>query len=377
MEPWLRGRFGNPTAVHRSGREARRAVDDARDVIAAALGAEPGEVVYTSGGTEADNLAILGVDAAVGGRPWCSAIEHHAVLAPVASAGGHTIPVTGDGRVDLAALNAMLDAVDAGEISELPSVVSVMAVNNETGVIQPISEVAAAVRERTPDVRLHVDAVQALLWLEVAAVVAPADLVSVSAHKVGGPQGVGALIVRDGTPMRAQMLGGGQERERRSGTHNVAGIVGFAAAVADAVEQRRVVAERVGRLRDRLTDGLLMAVPDAFETGVAGTTSTASVPGAPDRSHKGPATCHLCFEDIEAEALLFLLDREAIAASAASSCASGALEPSHVLAAMGVPRELAAGSLRLSLGPDTTDADVGRALAVIPAAVARLRETGR
>lgn len=357
MEPWLRSSFGNPTGSHRAARAARRAVDDGRDVVADLLGVGPAEVVFTSGGTESDNLAVRGMVAAAGGSPWCSAIEHHAVLAPVEALGGRTFAVAADGRVDLAALDERL--ADASAAGELPSLVSVMSVNNETGMIQPLAEVAARVREVAPDAAIHTDAVQALPWLDVATLAGPADLISVSAHKVGGPQGVGALAVRGGVPIRAQALGGGQERERRSGTHNVAGIVGFAAALTALRADRDETVRRVGALRDRLADGLLAAIPGACETGV--------------RAGKVAGTCHLCIPGVEAEALLFLLDREGLCASAASSCASGALDPSHVLAAMGVPRELAAGSLRLTLGHTSTEADVERALSLIPAAVERLR----
>ena len=358
MEPWLTSRFGNPTGAHAVGRGARRAIDDARDVIAAALGARPSEVVFTSGGTEADNLAVAGLVASQPGSVWCSAIEHHAVLTPVKVRGGRLLGVDAMGRIDVAALAAALE----GSTDALPSLVSVMAVNNEVGVIQPIAAIAEVVRAATPDARLHTDAVQALPWLDVAALASGFDAISITAHKIGGPQGVGALVVRDGVPVGAQLLGGGQEHERRSGTHNVAGIVGFAAAVEALLAERDAVVDRVGRLRDRLLDGLLARIDRSIETAAGD-----------GRAHKVAGSCHLCIEGIEAEALLFLLDRDGLCASAASSCASGALDPSHVLAAMGVPRPLAAGSLRLSLGAATTDADVDRALELIPAAVAQLR----
>ncbi len=361
MEPWLRGRCGNPTGSHRAARDARRAVDDARDIVASALGVQAREVVFTSGGTESDNLAIFGVHAARPGSVWCSAIEHHAVLSPVEKLGGRQLPVTVEGTFDLAALEARLS--EAASAGELPVLVSAMAVNNETGMIQPVAELVDLVRARAPGVLVHTDAVQALPWLDVAALTRGADLISVSAHKIGGPQGVGALAVRDGTHLRARLLGGGQEHERRSGTHNVAGIVGFAAALEVLAATRDAHATRVRRLRDRLADGLLAAVPGAVETGV--------------RGGKVAGTCHVCIRGIEAEALLFLLDREGLCASAASSCSSGALDPSHVLAAMGIGRELAAGSLRLTLGHSTTEADVERALELIPAAVQQLRDAGR
>ena len=354
MAPWLGGgRFGNPSGAHRVARAARRAVDEARDAVAAAVGCRPGDVVFTSGGTEADNLAVTGVPAARPGRVLCSAVEHEAVLAPVAAAGGCTVPVDSSGAVDVDAL--------AGVLGPDVTLVSVMAANNEVGTIQPVAAVAEAVRRRAPGAAVHADAVQAAPWLDLPTLVAGADLVSVSSHKVGGPQGVGALVVRPGTPLRARALGGGQERELRSGTHNVAGIAGFAAALAAAAACRDEAAARVRALADRLADGLVAAVPGAVET-------------VPDRSARLPGVVHLCVPGTESEALLFLLDEVGVCASAAAACASGAHQDSHVLAAMGVARARAAGALRLSLGWSSTGADVDHALAVIPAAAARLRE---
>lgn len=350
----LRAAAGNSTGGHALARASRRAVDEARDEVAEALGCAPGEVVFTSGGTEADNLAVTGVLGATGGTAVCSAIEHHAVLKPVEAAGGRTAQVTAKGIVDLDALGALLDEVDDVRL------VSVMLVNNEVGTIQPLADVAEVVARHAPRAVLHTDAVQGAPWLDLRTWAAPAKLVSISGHKLGGPQGVGALVVREDTPLRPQLLGGGQERERRSGTHDVAGIAGLAAALTATAAQLAETVARVRRLRDRLADGLLASVPGCTETGV--------------RSTKVAGTCHLLFEGIESEALLVLLDQVGICATAASSCASGALEPSHVLAAMGVPREAAKGSLRLSLGLTTTDADVDHALAEVPPAVARLRE---
>ena len=352
MLPLLGPRWGNPSGGHALARAARRAIDEAREVVAECLGGQPGEVVFTGGGTESDNLAITGVLARQGGIAVCSAVEHHAVLHPVEALGGRVVGVHGDGRIDLAALDAALD----GQVG----VLSLMLVNNEVGTIQPLADAAAVVSERAPGAVVHTDAVQAFPWLDVAAWAAPAHLVAVSAHKFGGPQGVGALLVRDGVVLEPLLRGGGQERDRRSGTSNVAGIVGMAAAMRATVDQRESTVERVGRLRDRLADGLLAAVPGCTESGT--------------RATKVAGTCSLLIEGIESEALLVLLDRVGICATAASSCASGATEPSHVLAAMGVSRELAYGSLRLSLGWTTTDADVDHTLDAIPAAVGQLRE---
>ncbi len=356
MLPFLRDRFGNPSGSHAVAREARKAVDEARETVAACLGAEPGEIVFTGGGTEADNLAIAGAHRLRGGTVVCSAVEHHAVLHACAALDGRPAPVTADGLVDL---DALADIVGSADVT----VVSVMLVNNEVGTVQPLADVAEVVRRLAPMAALHTDAVAAFPWLDVAAVGRPAALVAVSAHKFGGPKGVGALVVRRGTKVAPILHGGGQERDRRSGTHNVAGIVGMATAMQAVVAERAEVVGRVGALRDRLADGLLAAVPQSNETG--------------RRQDKVAGNCHVSFDGVESEALLMLLDGEGVYASAGSACASGAVEPSHVLAAMGVPRERALGSLRLTLGRDTTAADVDLALAVIPPAVARLRAAAR
>jgi cysteine desulfurase len=351
MQPFLATRFGNPSGAHAGSRDARRAVDEARDVVADALGCRPGEVVFTGCGTESDNLAILGSVRRHGGRAVCPATEHHAVLHPVEHVGGRVVGVDANGLVDLDELADVLDPDTR--------VVSVMLANNEAGTIQPLDRVAEVVRAVAPQAWLHTDAVQAFAWLDVVTAAAPAHMLSVSAHKFGGPKGVGALVVRDGVTLEPLLLGGGQERDRRSGTHNVAGIVAMAAAMACTVRDRSADVRRVGVLRDRLVDGLLERVPGVVET----------VP----RDHKVAGSAHVCIDGIESEALLFLLEREGVYASAASACASGAMDPSHVLAAMGVPKERAQGALRLSLGFASTDADVDHALAVIPPAVAQLR----
>ena len=363
MLPWLGGAFGNPSGAHPVARAARQAIDEARDTIAAVLGCAPNEVVFTGGGTEADNLAVRGVVAARPGAVLCSAVEHHAVLHPVEHVGGKTVPVDRRGRLDL---DALADALDAHPAATL---VSVMGANNEVGAIQPVAAAAQLVRERAPGAALHCDAVQAVAWLDPTELTAAVDLVSVSAHKFGGPQGVGVLVVRRGTPLQAQLLGGGQERELRSGTHNVAGIVGMAAALAAKSEHRAAEAARVGALRDRLAAGLLGAVDGAFETAAPG--------GDRGRDHLLPGTLHLGIPGVESEALLFLLDEAGVCASAASACASGAQEASHVLAAMGVPADPRLGAVRLSLGWTSTGADVDRVLDVLPAAVDRLRGADR
>jgi cysteine desulfurase len=354
-----RDTYGNPSGAHLLARRARRVLEDAREVMAAALGAEPREVVFTAGGTEADNLAIFGCEP--GGVEICTAIEHHAVLHPIEHRGGRTVGVDARGVVDLDALATMLD--DAAARDERVSLVSVMLANNESGVVQPLDRVAAMVRDRAPHAVLHTDAVQAFPWLDVATLARDAQLIAVSAHKFGGPKGVGALVVRGGVSLHPMLLGGGQEHELRSGTQNVAGIAAMAAAAEVCIATRADTVARVAALRDRLAEGLRAGIDGVHESGVP----------EHDRTHKVAGSCHLCFEQVESEALLFLLERAGVYASAASSCASGAQEPSHVLAAMGVPRDLAQGSLRLSLGWSSTDADVDLALDAVPAGVAQLR----
>src|SRR5438445_917034 len=351
MLPFLTDQFGNPSGSHAWSRAARQAIEEARDVVAACLGARPGEVVFTGSGTEADNLALFGVHAVRGGTVVCTAVEHHAVLHSVRALGGRVTPVDGGGTVDLGVLSDALD--------DTVSVVSVMLANNEVGTVEPLDAVVAVVRERAPGAVLHTDAVQAFPWVDVAALAAGADLVAVAAHKFGGPKGVGALVAREGVKVAPLLHGGGQERDRRSGTHNVAGIVAMAAAMRATLEHRADTVARIGPLRDRLVDGLLAAVEGSVETG--------------DRARKIAGNAHVSFDGVESEALLVLLDDVGVAASAGSACTSGAVEPSHVLEAMGVDRRRALGALRLSLGWPSTEADVELALKAVPEAVAQLR----
>jgi cysteine desulfurase len=347
---WDRG-FGNPSGGHRVAREARRLVDEAREEVAAELGCSPGEVVFTSGGTEADNLAVTGAARGRGGKVVCSAVEHPAVLEPCRALGGAVASVDGAGRVDLDSLEELL-APGVG-------VVSVMLANNEVGTIQPLAAVVALVRARAPGAVIHTDAVHAVPWLDVAQAAQGADLVSISAHKFGGPKGAGALVVRERVGRLAPLvLGGGQERERRPGTEHVAGILGLAAALRAAGEERQAAVPAVARRRDRLAEGILAGVPGAVET----------VP----RELKVAGSCHLRFPGIDSEELLVLADQSGVCASAGSACASGALVPSHVLLAMGLSRSEARSGIRLSLGWETSDAEVEHAIAVITGAVAQL-----
>jgi cysteine desulfurase len=351
MAPFLGPRFGNPSGAHPLARDARKAVDEAREQVAEDLGCLPAEVVFTGGGTESDNLAVLGAVRRHGGVAVCPATEHHAVLHPVEHVGGRVVEVLADGTVDLDHLASVVD----GDTR----VVSVMLVNNETGTVQPLDAVAEVLADRAPQAWLHTDAVQGACWFDLADAARMAPLVSVTAHKLGGPKGIGALVVRRGVTLEPLLLGGGQEHDRRSGTHNVAGIVGFATALRLTRSQLPLMVPRVRALRDRLLDGLATSVPGVVET----------VP----RSSRVAGNAHVCIEGVESESLLYLLEKEGICASAASACASGALDPSHVLAAMGVPKELATGALRLTLGWTSTEADVDRVLAAVPPAVAQLR----
>jgi cysteine desulfurase len=358
MGPWLSGeRFGNPSGSHSFARAARAATDEARDVVAECLGTPPGDVIFTSGGTEAANLAVMGRLRSRPGPAVVSAIEHHAVLNAACTAESYglcevrVVPSGKDGLVDLDALAVALD--------RSVSLVSVQLVNNEVGTLQPLGEVAALVRRRAPGAVLHTDAVQAVAWYDVAGLAEGADMVSISAHKFGGPQGAGALALRRPVPLAPLLLGGPQERARRAGTHNVAGIVGLAAALRDLAQRREREVPRVRALCDRLRAGLLGRVPGAAET----------APG----QEKAPGHCHLVIEGVESEALLLLLDSAGVAASAGSACASGAMEPSHVLVAMGYSEREAMGALRLTLGHTSTDEDVALALEAVPACVTRLR----
>jgi cysteine desulfurase len=364
MQPLLVGNFGNPSGGHAVARAAKTALEEAREELATLLGAAPAEVVFTAGGTEADNLAVKGAaraarDAGRGDGVVTTAFEHKGVLAACDRLGREgfrvaTVGVDADGIVELDALAAALD--------ERTVVVSVMLVNNEVGTIQPLDEIVALVRERAPRAVVHTDAVQAVPWLDVASAAAGVDLVAVSAHKFGGPKGTGALLVRGGVQLEPLIEGGGQEGGLRSGTSNVAGAVAMAAALRAACEGRAADGVRLGRMRDRLVDGLVARVPDTSENG--------------NRSRKVAGNAHLRFAGVEAEALLVALDAAGVCAAAGSSCSSGATEPSHVLAAMGLVRADAVASVRLSLGYASAEADVDVALEVIPEAVARLRAAG-
>jgi cysteine desulfurase len=373
MLPLLTEHYGNPSAANAPGRRARQVIDEARDQVAYCLGCDAGEVVFCSGGTEAANLAVSGVIAAacVGPETWdggaptvmCAAIEHPAVLKPVLSSGGRTVRVGPNGVLELDHLESMLGPEVA--------LVAVMLANNEIGTVQPVAQVAELVRRLSPRAVLLVDAVHAVGWLDVAELCTGADMLVVSAHKFGGPKGTGALVVRNGTRWVPTSLGGAQERDRRPGTENVAGIAGMAAALVSATEDRERAVDAVAGRRDRLADSICSALDGVTETAVTMTPS-----GRPDRSRKVAGSCHLTIEGVERDELLFLLDSEGVYASAGSACASGAAQPSHVLEAIGVDPGENGGlgsALRLSLGHTTTDAEIDHAVSVIPKVVEHLR----
>ena len=368
LQAWLDAAslyHANPTGSHRSARLARQALDRARERVAVALGATPGDIVFTSGGSEADNMAIRGALGARPSRPLavCSEVEHHAVEDPVERSGGVLVGVDKRGLIDLEGLSDRL-AKRSNEVA----IVSVIGVNNETGSITPLAKVAAVVRDAAPEALLHTDAVQAANWIDLAVDAAGYDLISVTGHKLGSPVGTGALVVRNGVELDPLIVGGGQERGRRAGTPDVAGAVSFAEALSETVEDRAEMIARLRVLRDDLIDGLTGCLGDRVVVSAAR--------DADDRSHIAAGIANVCIEGIQSEALLFLIDSEGIRASAASSCSSGAQNPSHVLAAMGIPRDVALGSLRLSMGHNTVESDVERAVDVIDRSVKRLDRFG-
>lgn len=363
MQPFLGDCFANPSGSHRFSRDARRAVDEARDDVADVLGCNPGEVVFTSGGTEADNAAIFGAVRRHGGTAVCSAAEHHAVLHCVEHTGGRVVAVDDRGVINLDSLREIL--CDISVAGGSTAVVSVMAVNNEVGSITPMRDVARVVRDAAPAAVFHSDAVQAACWLDLRDIVLVTDVVSLSAHKFGGPKGMGVMVQKAGTKLEPLIMGGGQERDRRSGTSNVAGIVSTAAALRATAKSRESESARVGKLKYELVSSIIGRLDDVVETVPVVQTASAA--------RTVPGIAHLCFGGVESEALLFLLDESGVCASAASACASGAMEPSHVLRAMGVDSRWAKGALRLSLGHTTTHDDVKAAADAVVASVQRLR----
>lgn len=360
MEPWLRGGLvGNPSGGHVAARRAHHAVESAREQIAEIMGANVREIVFTSGGTESDNLAVLGTYQQLPKMVLCAATEHPAVLRAVEEVGGKTIPVENNGQVDLAAFASQCE-------SEKPGLVSLMLVNNETGVMQPLHRARRVLQRVAPDALLHTDAAQAVRVCDVARLTKLCDLVTLSSHKFGGPQGVGALVVRVPGAVSARAKGGPQEGELRAGSLNVVGIAGMAAAMCEAVLLREAFCKRMEGFRERFLARIREDIQDVFVAGDELQTPT----------ERASHITQMCFLGIESESLLLMLDQRGICASAGSSCSSGALEPSHVLTAMGVSPELAKGSLRISFGETTTEAEVDQAARAIVHVVMQLRDNG-
>lgn len=375
------GRTGNASSLHDAGRAARRVVEDSRELVAARLGARPSDVVLVAGGTEADNLAVKGVfwsrhaEDPRRTRVLVSAVEHHAVLDPARWLGEHggaevvLLPVDGRGRLDVDALRAELAAAP-----DEVALVSVMWANNEIGTVQPVRDVVEAARAY--GVPVHADAVQAVGRLDVDFGASGLDAMTVSAHKLGGPVGIGALLARRGLGLTPVLHGGGQERGVRSGTHDVAAARAFAVALDEAVAERPAEAVRLTTLRDRLVRGVLAAVPDAVLRGPALDAREGAGPGTAGGPSRLPANAHLTFPGCEGDSLLYLLDSAGIACSTGSACRAGVPQPSHVLLACGVAPDEARGALRFSFGRTSTDADVDAVLAVLPGAVERARAAG-
>ena len=360
MLPFLRESWGNPSSSHRLGRAARAGLDQARREVAEAVGAEPNQVIFTSGGTEADNLAIIGASLAARdkGRPMravVTAIEHKAILAAsheVVHLGGteEVLPVGADGRLSLETLD--------GALSRNPSVVSVMWVNNEVGVVQPVAEIAARCREA--GVPFHTDAVQAFGKFPIALQSLPLSLLTLSGHKIGAPKGIGALVVRARGVVDAIIHGGGQQFGIRPGTENVAGAVALGRASLIAAREVSTEAKRLEDLRDALASRICEAVSDVM----------IHCAGAP----RAPHVLSISVPGTDSEALLMHLDLAGICASGGSACSTGAVEPSHVLTAMGVSRELALGTVRFSLGHETTAEDIERVASAFPGIVTKVRQ---
>jgi len=363
MIPMLTRYWGNASSIYIEGQEAHRALDSARKLVADLLGAAPKEIVFTSGGTESDNAAIRGAAFAQrergrGSHIVTSQVEHHAVLhafEQLEREGFRAtyLPVDRDGRVDP-------DSVGEA-VGPETTLVSVMTANNEVGTIQPIAEISRVARAKNARVLIHTDAVQGAGAIDVTPSSLGVDLLSIAGHKLYGPKGVGLLYVKNRTPWQPMLLGGSQEKERRAGTENLSGIAGLATAMQIAWTEREERSARLRRLRDRLLFGVPERVPDTVITGPV------------DSEARLANSFSCCFRNVEGESVLLALDMAGIAASSGSACTTGALEPSHVLTAMGIDPDLAHASLRLSLGVENTDEQIDRVLEVLPEVVARLR----
>jgi cysteine desulfurase len=363
MMPYLTAAWGNPSSLYAEAQDARRGLDSARAAVAGIVGCRPSDLVFTAGGSESDSLALRGAAWAArragrGDHIITSAIEHHAVLHTAERLEQEGFRVTylgvdGEGFIDIGELQ---DAV--GDETVL---VSIMYVNNEVGTIEPLAEAVRAVKEKNPKTVFHTDAVQAAGILDLDVGSLGVDLLSLAAHKFYGPKGVGALYVRPRTPLLPQQLGGAQEKNRRAGTENVAGIAGMAAALQIAYDEFGSRTAHYRDLRDRLLSGVPEHVPNVRVTG----------PRAP--SGRAVNSASFCFEYIEGEPILIALDLAGVACSSGSACTTGSLEPSHVLTAMGIPEDLARGSMRLTVGTDNTGDQIDYFLETLPGIVSRLR----
>jgi cysteine desulfurase len=359
----LASQTGNASSIHAFGQRAKAALDEARGEVATLIGAEPGDIVFTGGGTESDNLAIRGVMEALEGTPRrrviVTAVEHEAVIntAKALARGGSVrvtvLPVNADGVVSPAALEK--------ELGPDVALVSVMAANNETGVLQPVAQLAALARSH--GALVHTDAVQAVGKIPVDVTSLGVDLLSLTGHKFGGPKGAGALWIRRGTKLTNVITGGRQERNRRAGTENVPSLVALGVAARVARARLAETTARVAALRDRLERGVLDSIPGCVVNGGG--------------AARVPNTTNISFDRVEAESLLIALDLEGIAVSTGSACSSGTLEPSHVLRAMNLAPRRVQGSLRFSLGPATTEEEIDRVLHVLPRVVERVRRVSR
>lgn len=358
MMPYLTEQYGNPSTIYKLGREAKKAIELARERVAKALNADIQEIYFTSGGTESDNWALKGVAFAnkdKGKHIITTTIEHHAVLHPLKYLEGlgfevTYVPVEPNGIVDPQKIK---EAIRDDTI-----LISVMLANNEIGTIQPVKEIAKIAKEK--GIIVHTDAVQAVGQIPVDVKDLGVDLLSLSAHKFYGPKGVGALYIRKGTKIHPFSHGGAQERNRRAGTENVAGIVGLGKAIELATQNLSEYAAKLQKLRDKLIDGVLSKIDYVRLNG--------------DRNQRLPNNANFSFEFIEGESFLLMLDMKGIAASSGSACTSGSLDPSHVLLAIGLEHEVAHGSLRITLGEDNTEEDIDYLLEVLPEIVSRLRE---
>ena len=358
MLPYFTQCFGNPSSIHSTGRDARRVVDAARRQVAAAIGAQPQEIYFTAGGSESDNWAIKGTAFARksrGNHIITSAVEHHAVLHTCAwlEKQGFEVtylPVDEFGRV-------RVEDVEKA-ITDKTILITIMAANNEIGTIQPITEIGKLAHDK--GILFHTDAVQAIGAMPIDVNAMHIDMLSMSGHKFHGPKGIGALYIRKGVKIDQYLHGGAQERGQRAGTENLAGIVGMGKAIEIATQHLEENARRLTVLRDRLIDGILAEIPDVRLNG--------------HRTQRLPNNVNVSVRYVEGEALLLRLDLAGIAGSSGSACTSGSLDPSHVLLAIGLPHEIAHGSLRLSLGTDTTEAEIDEVLDKLPGIVKNLRD---